>query len=197
MAHVSSFTFDNMARIGSDGANLDQRTIQDTQQCNYMLQSFFANDCTMQKPIALATTQPCVNYKGSHNVGLGGCNVDDSSNLLIGSIQTNLKSRIDLFQRPFATVPYLGRGAVDPVMESQMMQGEMGTNKRTVTNLAEKSHMKYRTTPLIPEMKQNLDDSTKYMETNAAAGWIRGGLPSRELARDRDFENAKNNTKYM
>ena len=191
MAHVSSFTFDNMSRIGSDGSNLDQRTIQDTQQCNYMLQSFFANDCTMQKPIALATTQPCVNYKGSHNVGLGGCNVDDSSNLLIGSIQTNPKCRIDLFQRPFATVPYLGRGAVDPVMESQMMQGEMGTNKRTVTNLAEKSHMKYRTTPLIPEMKQNIDDSTKYMEANAAAGWIRGGLPSRELTRDRDFDNAK------
>lgn len=197
MAYVSSFTFDNMARIGNDGANLDQRTIQDTQQCNYMLQSFFANDCTMQKSISLATTQPCVNYKGSHNVGLGGCNVDDSSNLLIGSIQTNPKCRIDLFQRPFATVPYLGRGAVDPVMESQMMQGEMGTNKRTVTNLAEKSHLKYRTTPLIPEMKQNLDDSTKYMETNAAAGWIRGGLPSRELARDRDFENAKNITKYL
>ena len=190
MAHVSSFTFDNMSRIGSDGANLDQRTIQDTQQCNYMLQSFFANDCTMQKPISLATTQPCVNYKGSHNIGLGGCNVDDSSNLLIGSIQTNPKCRIDLFQRPFATVPYLGRGAVDPVMESQMMQGEFGTNKRTVTNLAEKSHMKYRTTPLIPEMKQNLDNSNKYMETNAAAGWIRGGLPSRELTRDREVDNA-------
>jgi hypothetical protein len=52
--------------------------------------------------------------------------------------------------------------------------------------------MKYRTTPLIPEMKENFDNSTKYMETNAAAGWIRGGVPSRELTRDRGGDNVKN-----
>jgi hypothetical protein len=191
MAYVSSFTFDNMSRIGNDSANLDQKSIQSVQQCNYTLQNYFANDCTMNKPIHLATTQPCVNYKGSYNVGVGGCNIDDNSRLLIGSTQTSMKNRIDLFHRPFATVPYLGRGAVDPVMESQMLQGEMGTNKRTVTNVTEKSHLKYRTTPLIPEMKENLKKSSQYIETNDAAGWIRGGVPSRDLTRDSDFDSAK------
>ena len=151
----------------------------------------------MKKPIDLATMQPCVNYKGSYSVGVGGCNIDNNSKLLIGSVQTNPKSRIDLFQRPFATVPYLGRGAVDSVMESQMLQGELNTNKRTVTNLTEKSHLKYRTTPLIPDIKQNLQNPANYVEGVASAGWIRGGVPSRELTRDRDFENAHSNTQYL
>ena len=116
-----------------------------------------------------------------------GSNIDDSSKLLIGSIQTNPKARIDLFQRPFATVPYLGRGAVDPILESQIQQGEAVTNKRTVTRLTEKSHLRYRTTPLIPEMQQTVQNPDNIIEANASQGWIRGGVPSRELSRDRDM----------
>jgi hypothetical protein len=189
MAHVSSFTFNNLGNIGNDDCCIDQKTIQDSHHCSYMLQSYFANDCTMEVPITLATAQPCVNYKGSQNVGIGGCNIDNNSKLLIGSLQTNPKCRIDLFQRPFATVPYLGRGAVDPVMESQMQQGELGTNKRTVTKITEKSHLKYRTTPLIQEMKNTISNPSNYIESSASSGWIRGGLPSREMTRDRNFDN--------
>jgi hypothetical protein len=197
MAYVSSFTFDNMSRIGNDNCCIDQTTIQDAQSCNYMLQSYFANDCTMTKPINLATSQPCVNYTGSHSTGIGGCNIDANSNLLIGTIQTHPKCRIDLFQRPFATVPFLGRGAVCSIMESQMQQGELGTNKRTITKMTEKSHLKYRTTPLIPEVKKNIQNPANYVEGVASAGWIRGGVPSRELTRDRDFEHAHTTTQYM
>jgi hypothetical protein len=45
--------------------------------CNYFLQ-----DCSMKKPMDLALTQPCIFYKGSFNVGAGGCNIDDNSKLL-------------------------------------------------------------------------------------------------------------------
>jgi hypothetical protein len=197
MAHVSSFTFENMSRIGNDSCCVDQTTIQDVHHCNYMLQSYFANDCTMKTPINLATSQPCVNYTGSFNVGIGGCNIDDNSKLLIGSTQTHPRCRIDLFQRPFATVPFLGRGAVCPIMESQMLQGELNTNKRTVTKLTEKSHLKYRTTPLIPSIKESMQNPANRLEESAAGGWIRGGVPSRELTRDRDFAHAHTNTQYL
>jgi hypothetical protein len=116
-----------------------------------------------------------------------GSNIDDSSKLLIGTIQTAPKARIDLFQRPFATVPFLGRGAVDPILESQIQQGEAVTNKRTVTHMTEKSHLKYRTTPLIPTVKENIQNPNNIIEASASEGWIRGGVPSRELTRDRDM----------
>jgi hypothetical protein len=117
-------------------------------------------------------------------MGIGGCNVDESSELLIGSIQTHPKSRIDLFGRTFATVPYLGRGSVEPILESQILQGESVTNKKTITRLPEKNYMRYHTTPLIPEVKKNIQNTDLMIEGDAAEGWIRGGIASRSLTRD-------------
>jgi len=184
MANVSSYVFDNMSRIGNDGCSLDQRSIQSLETCNYSLQNYFANDCSMKKPIALATTQPGINYKGGFNSGAGGCNIDQNSQLLIGSIQTHPKCRIDLFQRPFSTVPYLGRGSVDPIVESEIQQGEMITNKRSVTGLSEKSYMQYSNTPLMNNIKERMTNPVYSVEGVASPGWIRGGVPSRELMRD-------------
>ena len=142
MATYSGYTFDNMSRIGLDSCCIDQSTIQDVAACNYMTQNYFASDCSMKNPIQLATSQPGIIYNGGYGSGAGGCNIDDSSKLLIGTIQTNPKCRIDLFHRPFATIPYLGRGSVNPVMESQIQQGEQITNKRSVNILSEKSYIK-------------------------------------------------------
>ena len=187
MAYVSDFTFNGMSRIGNDSSCIDINSLQNSQACSYTLQNFFAQDCSMKNVKTLAVSQPGINFSGGFGMGQGGCNVDDSSKLLIGGIQTNPKSRIDLFGRPFATVPFLGRGSVDPILESQIQQGEAITNKRSVTRLTEKSYLKYHTTPLIQEVKQNIQNPSLMIEGMASEGWIRGGVPSRELTRDRDF----------
>jgi hypothetical protein len=116
--------------------------------------------------------------------------------LLIGTIQTHPRCRIDLFQRPFATVPFLGRGAVDPILEAQIQQGELITNKRSITQLTEKSYLKYHTTPLIPEVRQTIQNPRNLVEGVASDGWIRGGVPSRELTRDRDYNIAHTAGQY-
>jgi len=196
MANVSSYTFDNISRIGNDSCCISQTDIQNVSSCNYMTQNYFAADCSMKNPIALATTQPGVMYNGGYNSGSGGCNIDDSSKLQIGTIQTHPRSRIDLFQRPFATVPYLGRGSVNPIMESQIQQGEQMVNKRSINNLSEKSYIKYHQTPLLPAVQQKMNDSTTKIESDASDGWIRGGVPSRELTRDSDYFNKHSTYQY-
>ena len=197
MANVSSYTFDNMSRIGLDDCNKSQTDIQNVSYCNYMTQNFFASDCSMKKPIDLATTQPGIMYNGGYNVGAGGCNISDSSKLQIGTIQTHPKSRIDLFQRPFATVPFLGRGSVNPIVEAQIQQGEQLINKRSVNNLSEKSYAKYSQTPLLPAIKERLTNPVNSVEGVASEGWIRGGVPSRELTRDSDYFNKHTNSQYI
>lgn len=189
MANVSSFIFENMSRIGNDECCISQTDIQNVAASNYLTQNFFASDCSMKSPIELATSQPGIMYNGGFNSGAGGCNIDDSSRLLIGSIQTNPKSQIDLFHRPFATVPFLGRGAVNPVMESQIQQGEMLTNKKSVNTLSEKSYIKYYQTPLLPAVKESYNNSATKIESDANSGWVRGGVPSRELTRDTEYSN--------
>ena len=191
MAYVSDFTFNGMSRIGNDGCHIDQNSIQNSTACSYLLQNYFSQDSSMNNAKSLATSQPSINYKGGFGLGAGGSNVDTSSQLLIGGIQTHPKNKIDLFGRPFATVPFLGRGSVNPILESQIQQGEGVTNKRTVTRLMEKSHMNYHTTPLIPEIKDTIQHPELMIESIASDGWIRGGVPSRELTRDRDFYNTQ------
>jgi hypothetical protein len=196
MAYVSNYVFDNISRIGNDNCCVDQRTIQNAGYANYTLQNYFISDCSMKKPIELATTQPGIFYKGGYNVGAGGCNIDDSSNLQIGTIQTHPRCHIDLFQRPFATVPYLGRGSVNPIVESQIQQGELNINKRSVNNLSEKSYIKYSNTPLLSSVKDRLTNPAYSVEGVASSGWIRGGIPSRELTRDKDYFDTHTNTQY-
>jgi hypothetical protein len=189
MENVFSYTFDNMSRIGLDPSCQSQSEIQNIEAANYVLQNYFLSDCSMKNPKELATSQPGVFYKGGYGSGAGGCNIDDSSNLLIGSIQTHPKCHIDLFQRPFATVPYLGRGSVNPVVESQIQQGEQNINKKSVTNLSEKSYATYHATPLLPAIKEQMSNPANCVEGVASEGWIRGGLPSREMTRDSDYLN--------
>lgn len=193
MATYSGYTFNNLSRIGLDNCNLSQTDMQNVAECNYMTQNFFAADCTMKSARDLATQQPGIMYNGSYQTGVGGCNINDSSKLQIGTIQTHPKARIDLFHRPFATVPYLGRGSVNPVMESQMQQGEQITNKRSVNTLSEKSYIKYHQTPLLPAVKDRINNPANQIEGMASDGWVRGGVPSRELTRDKDYFNKHSN----
>lgn len=190
MSSYSGYTFNNLSRIGLDDCNVSQTDIQNVAFCNYSTQNYFASDCTMRRPIDFAVSQPGIMYNGGHMVGAGGCNINDSSKLQIGTIQTHPKCRIDLFHRPFATVPYLGRGSVNPVMESQLMQGELFTNKKSVNPLAEKSYIKYHQTPLLSAIQQKFDNSAYKIESDASEGWVRGGVPSRELTRDSEYSNA-------
>ena len=189
MATYSGYTFNNLSRLGLDDCNVTQTDLQNVAECNYMTQNFFASDCTMKSARELATSQPGIMYNGTYQTAITGCNINDSSKLQIGTIQTHPKCRIDLFHRPFATVPYLGRGSVNPVMESQIQQGEQITNKRSVNTLSEKSYIKYHQTPLLPAVKDRIQNPANQIESVASDGWVRGGVPSRELTRDSDYFN--------
>jgi len=185
MASVYNYTFDNSNRIGSDQCAVSERDTQNNNFGSYSLQSYFLKNCGMRKPIEFATSQPNVFYNGSHQVGLGGCNVEADSKLKIGTIQTNPKCRISLQQRPFLTVPYLGRGPSQPLEESKLQQGGYTGDKKSCKTIMEKTLRSNQ--DLVPSLKATIQNPSNLCEGVAASGWIRGGLPSRELTRDQDY----------
>jgi hypothetical protein len=187
--YISDYSFNNITRIGSDC--LDNNTIQNTDAMNYTLKNFFSSDG--DQSIVLATSQPCVNYKGCKNISE---NIDVSSNLLIGSVQCHPRCHISLFQRPFSTVPYLGRGSVCAVLESQIQQGDYVTNRKSISQLTEKSYIKYSNTPLLPQLRGTITNPDNCVEESANSNFIRGGLPSRELTRDRDYYTTHTQYQY-
>jgi len=63
------------------------------------------------------------------------------------------------------------------------------TNKKTIVNSSEKSYINNQFTPLIPEVKDKVTNPNHLVEDYAVDGWVRGGLPSRDLTRDNNFYN--------
>jgi hypothetical protein len=179
-AFVKDYAFDNLSRIGEDGCSLGQRGIQNVEASNYMLQNFFSDDCTMKRPIEFATSQPNINFTGGHQVGAGGCNIDTNSQLLIGgSALTHPRCRISLLQRPFATVPFMGRGQSNPYLESQLQQGDYLTNKRSINLLSEQTvSTNY---PLVPSIASTITNPVNLVEGVASEGWVRGGANTRTM----------------
>jgi len=184
MSTFSDYKFNNLSRIGDDSCAKSQRNIQNVESGSYMLNNFFSGDCNMKNGINLALSQPNINFSGSHQVGVGGCNIDANSNLLIDQGQNRPKCRISLYQRPFATVPYLGRGPCHPEMESQLQHGDRQSNKKSLLQTTEQSHMPYSNTPLIPEISETITNPANMVEGVAMDGWVRGGIPSRDISKN-------------
>ena len=185
MASVFDYTFEQATRLGFDKTDFSQRTLQNTEFANYMLDNFRPS-CPAGSPIEFATSQPNVNFTGSHHVSIGGANIAENSSLIMNDL-SRPKCRISLMERPFGTVPYLGRGKCDPTLESQMQQGDFANNKKSINPSSETSYLQYSQTPMIPTLQATICNPANLIETMAAEGWIRGGLPSRELARDKDY----------
>lgn len=195
MASKYDYTFNNTTRIGDDNCDINERNIQNSHMATYML-SNFKPECPMTSAIEFATSQPNVNFSGSQQVGINGCNIDENSELKFVNLSKH-KCRISLYQRPFVTVPYLGRGKSNTVLESQIQQGDLANNKKSTNLLSELSYMPYSNTPMIPSLQATITNPANLVEGVAAEGWIRGGLPSRELVRDQDYAKTHTPNQYV
>jgi hypothetical protein len=176
--------FNIQTTLENDDCYLTERERQNQGFGDYSLVNYFSGDCALRKPIDVATRQPAMFLNGITNVGIGGCAVDTDSKIRLGQVQNNPKSRISLLSRPFVTVPYLGKGTHKPVAESRLQQGDSIRNRKSCNGLSEQSFIKYTYTPMLPSLERNIQNPVNIVEGVADEGWIRGGLPSRELVRE-------------
>jgi len=180
---VKNYTFYNLDHIEDDAATETQRTVQNTAYANYVTTNYFS-EFASDAQIQFATSQPAVMPNGSNGGSGVGANVDTDSLLLLKTEQERALGRLNLLQRPFATVPYLGRGSCDPALESQLMQGEMITDKKSVSTVMSQSFMGYTLYPTDSHMENHVSDPKHTVEESAQAGWVRGGVDTRKLSND-------------
>ena len=124
MASLSPYTFNNTGRIGADSTDQSQRNTTNTHYANYMLTDHFSSTLS-DNHVKFAMQQPTMNFNGLANGnGIHNSAVDKESMLKIKTTEERPLEKLQLFSRPFITVPYLGRGSCDPTMESRLQQGE-------------------------------------------------------------------------
>ena len=184
MSTVSTYLFNNTDRIGSDKNDQTQNNVHNTRYANHNLASFFSENTSAQH-VDFAVQQPTMTFSGiSHGNGLNGSVVDYESNLVIKAEQTKPFEKLQLFQRPFATVPYLGRGSCDPALESQLQHGECVAGKKSVSTIMDKSFSQYQMYPTDNKMEERVNNASYTVEEAALDGWVRGGKSTREMSND-------------
>ena len=118
--------------------------------------------------------------------GWSATGIDVDSVLRNHSIQTNsphapIRGRVQ--SRPFATVPYMGRGRGEVTLETKLTHAPImrqGRDCATVTD----QFFENQFTPLIPYVAANVQNPTHLIPEVAAKGWVHGGIPSRQWVRD-------------
>jgi len=176
------FQFDQMARIGNDSTAFTQRNNMNTTHANYTTYNpYLLNN---NGPIDFATNQPNVFFKSLSNLAPGGNNVDEST-MLSKSMLTNPHIKISLHERPYKTVPYLGKGNVDVGVENSLFWGDTLREKKS-TILSNETPNLSLDAPIMN--KERFTDPKKHIEESASKDWIRGGLPSREIYKNKEYK---------
>lgn len=175
-----SYSFNNLGRIGSDSTDNSQRNVYNTKFANYTLSNFF-NDKSSNAYVDFALTQPTLSFSGlAHGNGLPSQGVDTDSFLLIKTTEERPLDKLQLQTRPFATIPFLGRGSCDPDLESQMRIGELTSDRKSVTGVTEKQYIDYNQYPLDKHLADRISNPAYSIEEYALSGWVRGGISTRD-----------------
>lgn len=189
MSSMFDYNFNNMGRIGLDSTDQSQRNVYNTKFANYTLSNYFSSIIS-DNHVKFAIQQPTTTFSGMVNGhGLSGKSVDNESDIFFSMENERPIEKIMLFPRPFVTVPYLGKGSCDPALESQLQQGEVIHDKKSVSTIMEKSFSEYYLYPTNSDMKSRVEDPAKNVEEAAMNGWVRGGMTTRDMSNDSKFKN--------
>lgn len=192
MANTFSYMFNNLGRMGNDSCTYTERNKLNNRHSNYTLTNHYNTGCNINSDLVKATSMPNVFFNGSNTVGPNGCNVDVYSDLLRGSNHQHQKDKTMLQQRTFLTVPYLGKGNCNVVMESKIKQGDTFKEKKSEVQLNEKPSMDYNSYPMNDNLRQRINNPAYCIENEAAEGWVRGGVASREMYKSSSYQTNEN-----
>jgi hypothetical protein len=167
-----------MGSLKSDLPDQTQSAVQNTRFGSYSVSNYFSSYASDSQ----------VNFASEHpgflasNLGVSSSVIDIESKLLNKSESERAAEKLQLFQRPFATVPYLGRGGGDPTLEAQLQQGQMIRDLKSVATVSEKPYIDYQTYPLRDDLRSHVTNPANSVEEVAMNGWVRGGSSARQNA---------------
>lgn len=175
----------NQSGLNFDECYVNNDERRSIKQGLYQLENFHDCNCEPENVKKIWAQNPTVNY--SDGYGWSSCNVDVDSQLRKDKL-TNKNCIQELRHRPYPTVPYMGRGSGDACLESELRPGESTFQNKPCNNLAGVS-IENQYTPMIPCLKQNIQNPKHIIPELSDNCWKRGGQDSRQLIRNIDYLN--------
>ena len=170
--------FDNQGR--SDNIDTTVQNMDNQRYADHVLSNYHLGVSSGQHE-DIALQQASVMYSGTAaGLGLNGDIIDFDSKLVVRTEQDRALEKLQLFQRPFITVPYMGRGFCQPELEAQLLQGEQTNQLKSVATIMESSFLPLSIYPTDQNMREHVSDTRFTVEEAALNGWVRGGSITRD-----------------
>tara|TARA_Y100001970_G_C14186733_1_gene833034 strand:+ start:683 stop:1267 length:585 start_codon:yes stop_codon:yes gene_type:complete len=185
------YQFNNLTRSNCDTDYIDERNLQNTAACNYTFDNYFTTPCSFRRTAELATSQPGVNFTGTKGICPSGSNISDNNRLRYAASDNVDKCCLDLFSRPYVTIPCLKRGYGNILVESDLQQGQITSTRKiyndTTTDglrVKETNYVDYNIMPLLPSKSKVIQNPQNLIEERANKDWVRGGIDTKKSCND-------------
>ena len=185
------FNVNYKAMSHDDKCFIDIDTRQSIGPGNYGVTNLYDCECLIPDIVKNATDNVCIPFK--NGVDVASCIIDESTKMRIGLNKKFPKCNQQLFERPYKTVPYMGKGVLMVDQDSELKFGEDTKVKRSNNTLSGVSVPNFFM-PLVDHLSANIQNPIHLIEENQ--GWIRSGAPSRLVVRDSDYATRCNKA-YM
>ncbi len=173
------FEINAFTRTWDDGCEVAQR-IQDSSGPG----AYQTRNLVPKQDNALKVKLPNPTLLGREGFGLNNAKVDDDSMLRTNQVQEGRqRCPLHVQSRPFATVPYMGRGKLNPDVESGLIYSEFARVERPCGTVTE-TFFDGQFVPLVPHLAKHIQNPANLIPEVASQGWIRSGIPSRQFIRD-------------
>jgi len=187
-ANAKEFNLFTKASLLSDPVAVDLDIIQSQGPGYYTMENMFGCGCELKDAREVQLSQPMINFEGGKGwIGEKGCLVDKDSELRESKDKlTNKKYIHQLIERPHLTNANLVKGFFDVDVESVIRPGIDAGDDKACNSLSGVTIGNYFT-PMIPKLQDEVQNTVHIIPEDSMQSWVRGGLPSRQMARNEDY----------
>ena len=179
------FNINYKAMSYDDKCFVDIDTRQSIGPGNYGITNLYDCECLIPNTVKNATDNVFMNFTNGYGTE-NACVVDDGSKLRIGLHKKYPKCNQQLFERPYKTVPYMGKGVLAVNEETILKFAEPTSIKRSSNTLSGIS-IPQQYTPLLDHLAFNVQNVEHIIQESNDESWRRGGVLSRNIVRDANY----------
>ena len=177
-----NLTINQFTRLRDDTCDVEQRIRDASGPGVYQVTNLVPSQRS-----AMRVEIPNPTLLGREGFGFNNRAIDDDSRLRTDQTQEGrFRAPLHMQSRPFATVPYMGRGRGQPDIESGLIYSDWARIERPCGTVTE-TFFENQFTPLVPHLSHHIQNPSNLVEEVAAQGWVRGGIPCRQYVRSLNF----------
>ena len=176
-----AFQIQQITRVRDDPCDVTVQNKESVGPGSYQLSNMVPKPAQVAQ---LAYTQPVIPIREGY--GWSRNSIDVDSTMRNHAVQTNSPHcpiRASVQARPFASVPYMGRGKGEAELESRLQMSEFVRTGKECGSISE-TFYENQFTPMIPHVAANIQNPVHLIPEVASRGWVHGGIPSRQTVRD-------------